>query len=167
MVKVRVKILNPNAVLPKQGSQHAGGWDLVPTEIIQESPDLFICKYGFAMQPPFDYKITIVPRSSITKTNWFIQNSPCLGDPDYIGEYMTRFRCTPIGVIENHFNGKEEKNETYKLLYSDFPFKVGERIAQMYVEEIIPIGFEIVDQLTETTRGDGGFGSTGTAAITE
>ena len=80
---------------------------------------------------------------------------------------MTRFRCTPIGVIENHFNGKEEKNETYKLLYSDFPFKVGERIAQMYVEEIIPIGFEIVDQLTETTRGDGGFGSTGTAAITE
>ena len=79
-MKVKFKKLHPNAVIPKQATELAGGWDVVATEIIQESPDFVICKLGFSLQPPSNYKITLVPRSSLTKTHWIIQNSPGLGD---------------------------------------------------------------------------------------
>jgi dUTP pyrophosphatase len=148
MIKVKIKKLHPNAVIPKQASELAGGWDVTCTEIIQESADFVICKLGFALQPPPNYKITLVPRSSITKTHWILQNSPGLGDPDYLGEYQYRFRCIP-NVSPNPFQ------------YQEFPYNVGDRIGQLYLEEIIPINFIEVEELSDTERGTGGFGSSG------
>lgn len=147
MIKIKIKKLHPNAVIPKQASELAGGWDVTCTEIIQEADDFVICKLGFALQPPPNYKITLVPRSSITKTNWILQNSPGLGDPDYLGEYQYRFRCIP-NVSPNPFK------------YQEFPYKIGDRIGQLYLEEIIPINFVEVEELSDTERGTQGFGST-------
>lgn len=148
---VKIKKLHPDAVIPKKASELAGGWDVTATEIIQESEDFVICKLGFALQPPSNYKVTLVPRSSLTKTKWILQNSPGLGDPDYLGEYQYRFRALPDHVI--HYL-------TSSIIYPKFPYKVGDRIGQIYLEEIIPIEFKLVEELSDTVRGTGGFGST-------
>ena len=148
---VKFKKLHPNAVIPKQATELAGGWDVVATEIIQESPDFVICKLGFSLQPPPNYKITLVPRSSFTKTKWILQNSPGIGDADYLGEYQYRLRALPI---RNNVLGTG-------FMYPDFPFKVGDRIGQIYLEKVIPIEFEEVEELSDTERGSRGFGSSG------
>jgi len=155
MIDIKIKKLHPNAVIPKQASELAGGWDVTCTEIIQEADDFVICKLGFALQPPSNYKITLVPRSSITKTNWILQNSPGLGDPDYLGEYQYKFRCIPTNIR----SWQPPSNPT--LVYEKFPYKVGDRIGQLYLEEIIPINFVEVEELSDTERGIGGFGSSG------
>ncbi len=148
MVKIKIKKLHPEASVPKQATEFAGGWDVKCTNIIQNEPNFVICELGFALEVPVGYKVTLVPRSSFTKTNWILQNSPGLGDCDYRGMYQYRFRAIPTAV----------NNE--KLIYDEFPYKYLDAIGQIYIEEIIPIEFEVVDTLTETVRGDGGFGST-------
>ena len=139
---IKFKRLHKNAVIPKQASEGAGGWDVVATHITI-IPSCAICELGFAVEIPKGYKLTIVPRSSLTKSYWTILNSPCLIDSDYRGQIMVIFRAIPNDSI-----------------YTDFPYKVGDRIAQCYLEEVIPMEFEEVDELSNTDRGSGGFGST-------
>lgn len=163
-MKVQFQKLHPNAVLPKQGSELAGGWDVVATEVIEKEPGFVVCKLGFALQPPTNYKVTLVPRSSLTGTQWVVQNSPGLGDPDYRGEYQVRFRAFPVDfhyTPGNGVYGPGGYGPKTRLIYPEFPYKPGERVAQMYIEEIIPIEFEEVDELSVTERGVGGFGHTG------
>ena len=163
-MKIQFKRIHKDAQIPKKASELAGGWDVVVTEIIKESKDFVICKLGFALTPPKGFKITLVPRSSLTKTNWVLQNSPGLGDEDYTGEYQYRFRAIPNGIKVNNGNGFGKqlfKNISAKLTYSDFPYKVGDRIGQIYLEQVIQVEFKEVNELQVTDRGDGGFGSTG------
>jgi dUTP pyrophosphatase len=150
-MKIKFKRLHENATIPKQATRLSGGWDVTVTEIIKEADDFVICKLGFALGIPEGYKLALVPRSSLTKTTWILQNSPGLGDCDYTGEYQFRFRAIPTGF------------ETYTglPLYANFPFSEGERIGQVYLEEVIPMEFQEVDELRVTDRSDGGFGSTG------
>jgi len=159
-MKVNIKKIHKNAVLPKQASEFAGGWDVVCTEIIKEREDFVIYKLGFALQPPINYKVTLVPRSSLTKTYWILQNSPGLGDPDYTGEYQLRFRCIPTYIDRFYLDNIE--SYVSELAYEKIPYNVGDKVGQLYLEEIIPIEFEEVDELPLTQRGEGGFGSTGT-----
>lgn len=79
-VKVKVQLLENPVVLPARASELAGGWDVCAARIEQVEEDLVVCYLGFALQFPENYKITLVPRSSITKTKWILQNSPGLGD---------------------------------------------------------------------------------------
>lgn len=153
-MNVKIQLRHKNAKIPKRATDLSGGWDLVCTEIIKENEHSYVCKLGISMQPNPNYKITIVPRSSITNTNWFISNSPALGDPDYLGEYMIRFKCIPTYV-------DLDLSLQPFLCYESFPYKVGDRVAQMYIEEIIPIEWEEVKDFLPTKRGEGGFGSTG------
>lgn len=166
-MKIKFKKLHPDAKIPTRADSGCGGWDVTCTEIIKESDDFYICKLGLAMQPEHpNYKITLVPRSSLTKTHWIQQNSPGLGDYSYTGEYQYRFRAIPIGVkpiyeVEKIMGFTSTDLVGYEMIYPEFPFKVGDRIGQIYLEEVIPIEFEEVDSLSETERGDKGFGSTG------
>lgn len=153
-MKVKIKKFHPNASIPKQATDLAGGWDVTVTEIIQESNDFVICKLGFGLQPPPNYKITLVPRSSLTKTKWILQNSPGLGDADYLQEYQYRFRCLPEHISESR------KFSPAYLIYQKFPYRIGDRIGQIYLEEAIPIEFEEVDELLPIGNRIGGFGST-------
>lgn len=160
---VKFKKLHPNAVIPKQATELAGGWDVTCTEIVQESPDFVICKLGFALQPPVGYRVILVPRSSFTKTKWIMQNSPGTGDADYLGEYQYRFRALPVNydrhIILDYDTHTVEASENI-LVYPSYPFRVGDRIGQIYLEKVIPIEFEEVEELSQTDRGTGGFGST-------
>lgn len=146
---VKFKRLHPDASIPEKATKLAGCWDVKATEIIQESNDFVICKLGFALGLPENMELVLVPRSGFTKTKWILQNSPGQGDPDYLGEYQFRFRALPTSIV-GHF-----------LSYNEFPYKVGDRVGQAYLREIIPIEFKEVEELSPTERGDKGFGSTG------
>lgn len=152
-MEIKIKKLHPDATIPVQSTDLSGGWDVTATMIEQVAPDFVICKLGFAVQLPKGYKMTIVPRSSLTGTEWVLQNSPGLIDADYTGEVQLRFRALPIGIT-NH-------GTHYNLKYPEFPYGTGQRIGQIYLESVIPMEFDEVLKLDKTERGSGGYGSTG------
>jgi len=154
-LKIKIKKLHSEAVIPKKATQLAAGHDVTVTEIIQEAADFVICKLGFALTPPPGYKVVLVPRSSLTKTKWILQNSPGQGDEDFTGEYQYRFRAIPNATKWS------SAREQAILQYNEFPYNVGDRIGQIFLEEVINFEFEEVDELSTTERNTGGFGSTG------
>lgn len=139
--KLKVKKLRDNAQLPVKGSSGAGAYDVFAAHVVETDIDEVVYYLGIAVEIPHGYRLMISPRSSFTKTKWVMQNSPGIIDSDYRGELMVKFRA--IDVV------------------ADFPYKEGDRIGQCYLEEVIPIEFEIEEALNETQRGEGGFGSTG------
>lgn len=142
-MNVYFKRLHPDAVLPKQSTLYAGGWDIVCTGISHEPNNVVVCHCGFALQLPVGYKMMLQPRSSITKTDWIMQNTPGLCDPDYFGEYRVKFKS---------LKGNRE----------NFPYAPGDRIAQCYLEKIINTKFIEVDELQQIgNRNPEGYGTTG------
>lgn len=158
-MEILIKKLNKNAVIPQPATEFSGGMDLTCTSIKKVGEDLYECGIGLAMQPPFGYRIIITPRSSLTKYAFVMQNSPALGDADYTGEYILKFRALPTGIKTEQTNAYIISK--YLLTYDTFPFKVGDRIAQMYVEQVLPVVFIENKPFLETKRSAGGFGSTG------
>lgn len=189
-MKIVYNKLRENAVLPYAATQMSGGLDVTAAHIEHININEVVVYLGFAMQPvsksifsdkpkklggiakkPIgcgNYRIRFSPRSSFTGTNWILQNSPCLGDADFRGEYRLRFRAIPTNVetsgsisvnTEEGYVSINDLDQNLYLTYDEFPYKVGDRCAQMWVEEIIPIEFE-EGELPNHTDRVGGFGST-------
>lgn len=142
-LKIKFKKLYANSKLPIRGSFSAACYDVYAQSMTFENPNKITVGLGFATEIPEGYKGIVVPRSSLSKTNWVLGNSMGIIDSDYRGEWKAVFRC--IG----------ETRET------PLPFAVGDRCAQIYFEKIQEWEMEEVDELSETVRGEGGFGSTG------
>ena len=136
--------------LPKTHTNLAAGVDLsaaISGNIIFEPGDRKIIPTGLAIALPTGFEAQIRPRSGLAIKNGItVLNSPGTIDSDYRGE---------IGVI--------------LISHSDKNFTVerGMRIAQMIISPVIGIDWKEIEILPETTRGDSGFGSTGTDKITE
>lgn len=142
-LKINFKPLNEHAKLPTKGSLDAACFDVYAASIKIERPNKMIVGLGFATEIPKGYKGILVPRSSISKTNWVLANSIGVIDADYRGEWMAIFKC--LG----------------EMVYEPLPFGVGDRCAQIYFEKILDAEFIEVEELSDTQRGEGGFGSTG------
>ena len=144
MVKVLVKKLNPNVQLPTYKTSGASGMDLMALvkEPINLKPNSScLVPTGLAVAFSSDFEIQIRPRSGLAAKNSIsVLNTPGTIDSDYRGEIKV--------ILFNH--GK-----------SDFLINNKDRIAQMILTPVIKIEFEETDDLPETVRGDGGFGSTG------
>ena len=144
MVKVLIKRLHPNIKLPEYKTAGASGMDLIAflKEPINLKPKTSsLVPTGLAVAFSEDYEIQIRPRSGLAaKNNISVLNTPGTIDSDYRGEIKV--------IIYNH--GKNE-----------FVIKNGDRIAQMVLTPIIKMELELVNDLPETIRGEGGFGSTG------
>jgi len=140
-MKVRIKKLNENAVVPLYAKSGDAGMDLVATKIISNTT--FDVTYGtdLAMEIPKGFVGLIFPRSSIRKYELILSNSVGVIDSGYRGELQATFK---------------KENGLDSLAY-----KVGDRIAQIMIIPHPPIEFNEVDELSDTERGDGGFGSTG------
>ena len=141
---MKIKKLNENAIIPTRGSERAAGYDLYAcTDGCVEIPPHCTVKIGtgLAMAVPEGYAGFIFARSGLA-TKRGLRPSNCVGlvDEDYIGEW----------VVALH-NDTNEYQEIYN----------GDRIAQMVIMPIMNVDFDIVDNLDETERGTGGFGSTG------
>ena len=144
MVKVLIKKLNPTVKLPKYETSGASGMDL--TAFIEEAIDLkpkesFLIPTGLSVAFSEDFEIQIRPRSGLAaKNNISGLNTPGTIDSDYRGEIKV--------IIYNH--GSE-----------NFLINNGDRIAQMILTPVLKMELEEVNNLPQSTRGKGGFGSTG------
>lgn len=152
MIRVNIKKEHENYIEPKKAHNTDACFDVYIAEIERISKGLVVVNLGFSTEIPEGWKGVIVPRSSLTKTNWIIQNSPAQIDSDYRGVWMLKMRCLP-NYITNQISPQ--------LFYENFPFKVGERVGQIYFEKVNDVVLLPVEETSETVRGSGSFGSTG------
>ena len=144
MIKVLVKKLNPKVQLPKYKTKGSSGMDLMafvenPIKILPKTSALI--PTGISVAIPDDLEIQIRPRSGLAaKSNISVLNTPGTIDSDYRGEIKI--------ILFNH--GDQE-----------FLVKKNARVAQMILVPVLKVDFEEVDNLPDTLRGSGGFGSTG------
>lgn len=141
---VKIKKLNEKATTPTYGSEYAAGADLYSAmdEITVAPHETFLVKTGIAMEIPEGFAGLIYARSGLaTKRSLAPANKVGVIDSDYRGEIMV--------ALHNH---------------SDVPQTVcaGERIAQIIITPYVTAVFDETDELSDTVRGEGGFGSTGT-----
>jgi dUTP pyrophosphatase len=153
-MKVRIKKLNENAVIPSYAKSGDAGMDLVATSIISDTPTQITYGLGIALEIPYGFVGLVFPRSSIRKTGLQLSNSVGVIDSGYRGELQATF---------NKLFGGEAMYDEMKVKEiqpNDF-YKVGDRVAQIMIIPHPPIEFEEVNELSDTERGEGGFGSTG------
>jgi len=140
MKAFRAKRLRPEASLPTRGSELAAGFDLAAAEaVVVPAGGKAIAKTGLSVAVPSGTYGRIAPRSGLAAKR-MIHCGAGVVDADYRGE---------VGVVLFNF-GTE-----------DFNVNVGDRVAQMILEEVAMVECEEVDKLDATERGAGGFGSTG------
>ena len=144
MVKILVKKLDSRVKLPSYKTIGSSGMDLMaltdkPITIVPKKS--YLVPTGISVAMPKNYEIQIRPRSGLAaKNNISILNTPGTIDSDYRGEIKI--------ILFNH--GSDE-----------FLINNGDRIAQIVLMPVHKIDFEEVDNLPDTVRGEGGFGSTG------
>ena len=144
MVRVLIKKLSPSVNLPSYKTNGASGMDLmafIEKPINLEPGKSCLVPTGLSVAFPLEYEIQIRPRSGLAaKNNISILNTPGTIDSDYRGELKV--------ILFNHSN-------------ENFIINNNDRIAQMVLVPILKIELEETNELPETVRGKGGFGSTG------
>jgi dUTP pyrophosphatase len=140
-MRVRIKKINPSAVIPTYAKDGDAGMDVIATSIISEEPFQITYGLGIALEIPTGFVGLVFPRSSIRKTDLSLTNCVGVIDSGYRGELQATFR-----------KHKGVASTTYA---------VGDRVAQIMIIPHPPIEFEVSDELSNTERGEGGFGSTG------
>ena len=141
---VNIKKIHPEAVIPTYAKDGDAGMDLVATSIISETPSQITYGLGIALEIPEGFVGLVFPRSSIRRTRLQLSNSVGVIDSGYRGELQATFSKITT-TIEN------QKND----------YKVGDRVCQITIIPYPPIEFNEVNELSNTERGEGGFGSTG------
>jgi dUTP pyrophosphatase len=144
MVKVLIKKLDPAVKLPEYKTEGASGMDLlafIKKPINVKPKTSILIPTGISGAFSNDYEIQIRPRSGLAaKNNVSVLNTPGTIDSDYRGEIKV--------IIYNHGN-------------TDFIINNGDRIAQMVLSPVVKMELEETNNLPDTVRGQGGFGSTG------
>lgn len=142
---MKIKLLTPTAIIPTKGSKYSAGWDLYADECISiPVGETRIVHTGIAIEIPTGFWGGVYARSGLASKRG-LRPANCVGaiDSDYRGEIMVALH-----------NDSQEVQQIQQ----------GERIAQLIFSMVFedPQGWKVVDELTSTTRGEGGFGSTGT-----
>ena len=144
MLKIKLQKVTEDARMPIKGSEHAAAYDVYAHSITFPSHNKVCIGLGFSTEIPRGYRGIIVPRSNLTKHDWIMNNSFGVIDSDYRGEWMVIFTSLKEDMMTNAL-----------------PYGVGDRVAQIYFEEVVAVTFDIVPELEPSERGEGGFGSTG------
>jgi len=141
-VQIRVKRLNPEAKIPKTAKQGDVAFDLYSVIDYELQPgERYAVPTGIAIEIPIGYEVQVRPRSGLAlKEGITVLNTPGTIDSGYRGEVKT--------ILINH---------------GDVPFHItkGMRISQLAVRPVPEVEFIEVDELSDSDRGEGGFGSTG------
>lgn len=137
-MKVKIKKLHPEAVVPKYAKQGDAGLDLTAIDVVADGNTLTY-KTGLAVEIPSWHVGLLFPRSSVYKTGQSLTNCVGVIDSGYRGEIMMKFTLSPYA--------KE--------------YEIGDRVGQLIIIPHPRIDFVEVDELIPTERGTGGYGSTG------
>jgi dUTP pyrophosphatase len=138
---VKIKKLHPEAVIPSYAKDGDAGLDLVATEIVSNTTFDVTYGTGIAMEIPKGYVGLVFPRSSVRKYDLSLSNCVGVIDSGYRGEIQATFKKT---------DGLDSTS-----------YKKGDRIVQIIIIPYPRVRFVEVDELSQTDRGEGGFGSTG------
>lgn len=143
-MKLRIKKLNENATVPTYGTEYSAGADLysAESEVVIAAHQTVLVHTGIAAEIPEGYCGLVFARSGLaSKRALAPANKVGVIDADYRGEIMV--------ALHNH----SDKEQTVSA---------GERIAQLAIVPFLKAEFEVCEELSDTVRGAGGFGSTGT-----
>jgi dUTP pyrophosphatase len=149
-MKIQIKKLHKDAVTPKYANAGDSGFDFVALEDIELKPgETKLVKTGLSFAVPLGYELQVRPRSGLSlKTSLRVANSPGTCDSSYRGEVCVIMTNTSVDCPQ-YGGGHIEV------------IKKGDRIAQGVICPVYQAEFEVVEALSETKRGAGGFGSTG------
>ena len=147
-MEIRIKKLVPEAVVPFKSHEDDFCYDVVAVSEIEVAPNVWKYGLGFALQidmskawsPNTRFSIDLRPRSSVWKTGMVLSNCEGTIDEGYTGEISAVF---------------------YHVMPEMPRYKVGDKIGQIKLGSTVPLKFVEVDELSETDRGAGGYGSTG------
>lgn len=143
---INMKLHHPDAVVPKYATTGAAGADVfsrLDSEIYIHPGETKLIPLGFSLELPTGFAAFLIPRSGLgTKSGIVLGNLVGLCDEDYRGEYMA-------AVWNRNLDG------------AAFRINPKDRIAQMAIVPVIQGNFVVTNQLSDTERGEGGFGSTG------
>ena len=137
-MQVKIKKLHPKAVIPSYSKPGDAGMDLTITSIISENSLDISYGFGIAVEIPEGFVGLVFPRSSIRKQDLILSNSVGVIDSGYRGEIQATFKKTGLDK-----------------------YNIGDRGAQIMILPYPDVQFEEVEELSNTERGEGGFGSTG------
>ncbi|MFP6115703.1 dUTP diphosphatase [Helicobacter pylori] len=141
-MKIKIQKIHPNALIPKYQTEGSSGFDLhAVEEVMIKSHGVGLVRIGICLSLEVGYELQVRTRSGLALNHQvMVLNSPGTVDNDYRGE---------IKVILANLSDK------------DFKIQVGDRIAQGVVQKTYKAEFIECERLDETSRGSGGFGSTG------
>lgn len=149
MIELRFKRLHDEVILPRRWSDDAVGWDVhahLISETGQRNKAIVAPRStknvptGLLIEPPPGHFVMVCSRSGLAKSSIMVANAPGIIDPDYRGELRILL-----------YNGS---HETYYVQHQ-------ERIAQLFLVPVTEMTVVEVKELSETGRGESGFGSTG------
>lgn len=164
-MQIKFRKTHPAAVIPKRGSAWAAGFDLTAVSL-RRAGDLYIYDTGIALEIPPGYFGGIYARSSLFFTGLEKVGGVCVIDSDYRGSIFVIFREIPGDYTARRLSLHSlYPGKTHMMM----PYKEGDRIAQLIIQSCLPlagVGFDAVefvevDELSETVRGTGAYGSTG------
>ena len=148
-MNIKFKKLDERAVAPVRAHSTDAGFDLVATDITTEINEcgqlILVYHTGLAVEIPEGYYGQLMPRSSVSKKSLTLTNGIGVIDSGYRGEIMGKFRST---------------TDVVPAVY-----KPGEKFAQLLILPVPDVTFEEAFELSDSERGEGGYGSTGDANI--
>ena len=140
-MKIRFKKLSPSAVMPSKAHASDAGFDMTCTRYEVTNGELFTYHTDIAVEIPDGHVGLLFPRSSIYKQDLLLTNSVGVVDSGYRGEVMFKFK--PIAYeVKQHY-------------------QVGDRIGQLIIIPYPYIEFVEAEELSDSERGEGGYGSSG------
>ena len=139
-MRVNIKKLHPNAKIPQYSKQGDAGLDLTAVdEKWNKNNTMVTYDTGIAVEIPEGYVGLLFPRSSVAKTSLILSNSVGIIDSGYRGSVMMKYRYPEEGMV----------------------YEVGDRVGQLLILPYPQIEFEEVEELSDSERGVGSYGSTG------
>jgi dUTP pyrophosphatase len=142
-MEVKIKKLHADAVIPSYSTYGDAAMDLTAVSLTIDKYDNLVYYTGLSMEIPYGYVGLIFPRSSVSKLELSLANSVGVIDSGYRGEIMCKFKrlANDLSQISGYVSG--------------------DRVAQIMIIPKPEISFVEVDELSDSVRGEGGFGSTG------
>lgn len=148
---LRIKKLVPEAVMPKKAHESDAGFDLVAVSRMVDENGAIVYGTGLAMEIEEGYVGLVFPRSSIARQDLVLSNCVGVIDAGYRGEVMMKFK--PALVVANEYLRSTDSVGRW--------YNIGDRIAQLVIMKLPDVQMMEVEELSESERGTGGYGSSG------
>lgn len=174
-LRVKIKKLGDSSVIPTYAHETDAGMDLYCTKAETDGLGNLVCHTGVAIQIPRGYVGLLFPRSSVAHTCLFLHNAVGILDSGYTGEITFKFAPVYSTSLPHRFwerikyllslrvhkdNSPFAINTTHHFV-AGHVYEVGDRIGQLIIMPYPKVQMVEVDELSETDRGTGGYGSTG------